>query len=64
MSKRKKILIMSIAITPVIAVSCWLIYIGRDIAGAALFSICIIFGNWFVWYSVFRKQRSPTGVKN
>jgi hypothetical protein len=57
MSKHKKIIGMSVALVPFVALSCWLISAGYTIAGDIVFCLVVIFGNWFVWYNMFRKSK-------
>jgi len=57
MNKRKKVIIMSIALSPLVAVSCWLLHIEQFIGGAAVFCIVVIFGNWYT----LRIRKSQAG---
>ena len=53
---------MSIALSPLAGLACWLIYAGHQVVGAVLFVILVLFGNWFVWFNSYRKPKT-TEVK-
>lgn len=57
MKKRKKLILMSTALFPLVGVACYLIAIQQAIWGAVLFCVAVTFGNWFTWYNFFRKPK-------